>query len=48
VGVRFNVFDRVNGYFEVAKPLTRDLQADRAKNEPGKGLRYFFALSTQF
>lgn len=47
-GIRFNINDWVNGYVEVAKPLTRDLQAERAKGEPGKDLRYFFTLSAQF
>jgi hemolysin activation/secretion protein len=47
-GIRFNIFDWVNGYVEIAKPLTRDLQAERAKGESGKDLRYFFSLSTQF
>jgi hemolysin activation/secretion protein len=47
-GVRFNIYDWVNGYVEVAKPLTRDLQAERAKGESGKDLRYFFTLSAQF
>jgi hemolysin activation/secretion protein len=47
-GIRFAIYDWVNGYVEIAKPLTRDVQAERAKGEPGKDLRYFFTLSAQF
>jgi hemolysin activation/secretion protein len=47
-GIRFNILDYLAGYVEVAKPLTRDLAAERAKNEDGKDLRYFFNLATNF
>ena len=47
-GIRFNILEWLNGYLEVAKPLNRDIQAQRAKNEDGKDLRYFFSLATQF
>lgn len=47
-GIRFNIYDWINGYVEIAKPLTRDLQAERTKGESGKDLRYFFSLAMQF
>lgn len=47
-GIRFGVTDWVTGYFEAAKPLTREVAAERAKGEDGSRMRYFFSLATSF
>lgn len=47
-GIRFSVTDNFAGYVEVAKPLTRPVQAIQAKGAGGKEPRLFFNVAGTF
>jgi hemolysin activation/secretion protein len=47
-GVRFTITDYLAGYVEVAKPLTRRVQAVQAKGAGGKEPRFFFSVAGKF
>lgn len=47
-GVRYTITDYLAGYLEVAKPLTRAVQALAAKGETGKGPRIFFSVALKY
>jgi hemolysin activation/secretion protein len=47
-GIRFNITDYFAGYIEVAKPLTRHVQAIQAQGAGGKEPRLFFNVAGKF
>ena len=47
-GVRFNVADTVNGFVEVAQPLTREVRSREAAGKDANGTRFFFGLAAQY
>jgi hemolysin activation/secretion protein len=47
-GLRFSLLDHVSGYVEVAKPLTRDVQAQLLAKQEGKPTRVFFGLNFRY
>ena len=48
VGVRFTITDHFAGYLEMAKPLTRAVQAVQAAGAGGKEPRFFFSVAGKF
>ena len=47
-GVRFTITDHFAGYLELAKPLTRAVQAVQAEGAGGKEPRFFFSVAGKF
>lgn len=46
--MRFSITDHFSGYLEVAKPLTRAVQAVQAAGKGGKEPRFFFNVAGTF